>query len=140
MVDVEYDLNRVHLMDSPNPYVRFAGLLPITKLNCPLPVADFTPIIHATRLGRDIGMTSLYLKNETALPTKTTKDRMAPIALAYLHERGVRACAVSSTGNSGTSFAYAVQAFPTCTFFCLRQRTLSREYSMQVTPRLRISE
>ena len=119
--------------------MRFAGLLPITKLNCRLPVADFTPMIHATRLGRDIGMTSLYLKNETALPTKTTKDRMAPIALAYLHERGVRVCTVSSTGNSGVSRTL-YKPFPACTFSCLRQRTLSRESSMQLTPKLQISE
>jgi threonine synthase len=69
-------------------------------------------MVHATRLGRDLGMPSLYLKNETALPTKTTKDRMAAVSLAYLRERGVRAFCASSTGNSGTSFAYGIQAHP----------------------------
>lgn len=111
MVDVEYDLDQVQLADSSNPYTRFAGLLPITKLHASLPAASYTPMVHATRLGRDIGMTSLYLKNETALPTKTTKDRMAAVSLPYLHERGVRVFSASSTGNSGTSFAYGIRAF-----------------------------
>jgi threonine synthase len=112
MVDVEYDLEKVQLVDSPNPYVRFAGLLPITRFFDRLPEATYTPMIHATQLGRELGMTSLYLKNETALPTKTTKDRMAVVSLAYLRERGVQAFCASSTGNSGTAFAYAICAYP----------------------------
>jgi len=112
MVDVEYALEKVGLRDSSNPYIRFAELLPMTWLPDRLPAATYTPMIHATRLGHDIGMSGLYLKNETALPTKTTKDRMAAVALAYLRERGVRAFCASSTGNSGTAFAYGIQAHP----------------------------
>jgi threonine synthase len=112
MVDVEYALEKVHLADSPNPYVRFAGLLPVSRLRERLPAAAYTPMVHASRLGREIGMPSLYLKNDTALPTRTTKDRMAAVSLAYLNERGVRAFSASSTGNSGTAFAYGIQAHP----------------------------
>jgi threonine synthase len=111
MVDVEYPLETVQLADSPDPYVRFAGLLPFTRLQEQLPAATYTPTIHATRLGRDLGMKSLYLKNEGDLPTKSTKDRMASVSLAYLHERGVRSFCASSTGNSATSFAYGIRAY-----------------------------
>jgi threonine synthase len=110
MVDVEYDLDKVQLADSPNPYIRFAGLLPLTAPEGRLPAATYTPLVHATRLGRELGMPALYLKDETVLPTKSTKDRMAAVSLAYLRERGVRAFCASSTGNSGTSFAYGIQA------------------------------
>lgn len=112
MVDVHYVLDEVQLKDSPNPYVRFAGLLPLTTLRDSLPQAEYTPLVPAVRLGRAFGMASLYLKNETALPTKTTKDRMAAVSLPYLRERGVRAFCASSTGNSGTAFAYGIQAYP----------------------------
>jgi threonine synthase len=112
MVEVEYALETVRLVASANPYVRFAGLLPLTSLHDRLPVAAYTPVVHATRLGRELGMPFLYLKNDTALPTKTTKDRMAAVSLAYLNERGVRAFCASSTGNSGTSFAYGIKAHP----------------------------
>ena len=112
MVDVEYALEKVDLADSPNPYIRFAGILPLTWPADQVPEAVYTPVVHATRLGRKLGMTSLYLKNETVLPTKSTKDRMAAVSLPYLHERGVRAFCASSTGNSATSFAYGIRAYP----------------------------
>jgi threonine synthase len=112
MVEVEYELAAVELVDSPNPYVRFAQLLPLAGGHERLPEASYTPLIHATGIGRKIGMEALYLKDETAQPTRTTKDRMAAVALAYLHERGVRMFCASSTGNSSTSLAYRIAAFP----------------------------
>jgi threonine synthase len=113
MTDVEYDLDKVALCDSPNPYVRFADLLPIRTLHDRLPAdTRFTPVIHATRLGAPLGMPSLYLKNETVLPTATTKDRMAAVSLAYLHECGVRTFCTSSSGNSSTAYASAIRSHP----------------------------
>ena len=111
MVDVQYDLSKVRLADSPDPYVRFAELLPFEPAHVRLPAAAYSPLIHAVRLGRKVGMKSLFLKDETTLPTKTTKDRMAAVALGYLHDRGVRAFCASSTGNSSTAFAYRIRAF-----------------------------
>ena len=113
MVEVEYDLQAVSLHDSPNPYLRFSDLLPIKTSHERLPGdARYTPTIHATRLGAYLGMRALYLKNETVLPTRSTKDRMAVVSLAYLRERGVRAFCTSSTGNSSTAYAYAIRSYP----------------------------
>jgi threonine synthase len=112
MVDVEYALKEVDFPHSTNPYVRFAGLLPVGALRGRLPEMSYTPMVHATRLGAELGMQSLYLKNETVLPTGTTKDRMAAVVLAYLFERGVRTFCISSTGNSSTSLAYGIGAHP----------------------------
>jgi threonine synthase len=112
LTDVEYDLTAVELAESPNPYRRFAALLPVRDATLLPGDAEFTPTIHATRLGDAVGMPWLYLKDETNLPTGTTKDRMAAVALAYLAEQGVRAFAMSSTGNSSTAFARAVTRFP----------------------------
>jgi len=110
MIDVEYPLAAIRLEDSPDPYVRFAPLLPLSQGR--LPAASYTPLVHASRLGRRLGLTSLYLKNETVLPTGTTKDRMGAVSVAYLHECGVRDFCASSTGNSSTAFAHAIRAFP----------------------------
>ncbi len=113
MMDVEYDLAKVELHDSANPYVRFADLLPIRHSHDKLPVdARYTPAVHATSLGKSLGMPNLYLKNDTVLPTRSTKDRMAAVSLAFLWESGVRAFCTSSTGNSSTSYAYAIKAYP----------------------------
>jgi threonine synthase len=54
----------------------------------------------------------LFLKDETGLPTRTTKDRMAAIALAYLKECGVRGFTTSSTGNSSSAYASAIARIP----------------------------
>ena len=113
MVEVEYDLKSVRLHDSPNPYVRFAELLPIATLHDRMPAdTRYTPTIHATHLGDYLGMPSLYLKNETVQPTRSTKDRMAAVSLAYLWEQGVRQFCTSSTGNSSTAYAYGIKAHP----------------------------
>lgn len=110
MVDVAYPLERVRLVEDENPYIRFAGLLPVRSKN--LPAQKYSPMIHARCLGAKLGLSALYLKDETVLPTGTTKDRMAAVALPYLHERGVRAFTCSSTGNSSTAFAHRVPAWP----------------------------
>lgn len=113
MIEVEYDRKAVEFRDSPNPYVRFADLLPFRMSPGRLAEdARFTPTIHATRLGARLGMASLYLKDETILPTRSTKDRMAIVSLPYLWERGVRAFCASSTGNSSTAYARAIRSHP----------------------------
>jgi len=117
MIDVAYDLAKADLPRSDNPYVRFADLLPVGALRTSYPAASFTPLVHAERLGKTLGMPALYLKNETVLPTRSTKDRMAAVSLPYLHERGVRAFCASSTGNSSTSFAYAIPNYPDMRLF-----------------------
>ncbi|HEX6701484.1 MAG TPA: pyridoxal-phosphate dependent enzyme [Gaiellaceae bacterium] len=110
--EVEYDLENVRLRESDNPYERYADLLPVGDRALLPEGAAATPTVHAERLGDALGLERLYLKDETVLPTGTTKDRMAAVALAYLYERGVRAFATSSTGNSSTAYAHAISRFP----------------------------
>lgn len=112
MTDVTYRTEDARLYETDNPYHRFADLLPV--LDPALLPADArpTPTVHATALGGRVGLSRLYLKNETVLPTGTTKDRMAAVALAYLVEAGVEAFCTSSTGNSSTAFAHRIGAVP----------------------------
>lgn len=113
MIDVEYELTKVKLHESDNPYVRFLDLLPIQNSSQKLPSdAKYTPVIHAKSLGKLLGLKSLYLKDETVLPTNSTKDRMASVSLGFLWDRGVRAFCTSSTGNSSSAYAFAIQAYP----------------------------
>lgn len=113
MIDVRYPLERVRLADSENPYHRFAELLPLSTTRDRVPQgARYTPTVHAQRLGRLLGMSSLYLKDDTELPTRSTKDRMAVVAIGFLWERGVREFCTSSTGNSSTAYAQAITAYP----------------------------
>jgi threonine synthase len=113
MVDIEYDLDRATFYDSENPLERYFDLLPLEN-SASLPPVDMqsTPCIHATNLGDYLGMPSLYLKNETVLPTGTTKDRMAAVVIPFLQECGIREFCTSSTGNSSTALAYLISRYP----------------------------
>lgn len=111
MTDVGYELGSVKLRDSTNPYVRFIDLLPVADPAL-LPAASFTPTVHARKLGRELGLPWLYLKDETRHPTATTKDRMAAVALPYLYECGVTRFTTSSTGNSSSAYAHAIARIP----------------------------
>ena len=114
MIDVEYDLAKVAFNNSENPLERFFDLLPIEDINFLLPqTMSYTPCIHAKKLGALLEMPWLYLKDETVLPTGTTKDRMAAVSLAFLAECGVSAFCTSSTGNSSSAYARAIPRYPT---------------------------
>ncbi len=112
MTDVSYDLDAVVLRDSPNPYERFVDLLPVRDPRLLPRNARFTPLVHSRELGAQLGLPHVYLKDETGLPTGTTKDRMAAIALPYLYECGVRGFTTSSTGNSSSAYARAIGQIP----------------------------
>jgi threonine synthase len=113
MVDVDYSLEGVHLCDNANPLLRFFDLLPLRHESSVCWLGDGnTPTVHARELGRLLGLDRLFLKDETRNPTRTTKDRMASVALSFLRDVGVKEFACSSTGNSSTSYATAVEKFP----------------------------
>lgn len=111
LIDAYYPLQRVKLRESANPYLRFFDLLPVRDAAL-LPDGVSTPTIHARNLGKRLGLERLFLKNETANPTGTTKDRMAAVALPFLYEAGVRHFCTSSTGNSSTAYAQAIHHIP----------------------------
>jgi len=118
MIDVAYDLEVARLVDSPNSLERYFDLLPLTTTDHLLPFEiEATPCVHAVRLGEELGLERLSLKDESVLPTGTTKDRMAAVALPYLIEKGVRKFCMSSTGNSSTSFAHMIGLAPECLLY-----------------------
>jgi threonine synthase len=85
---------------------RYAAFLPLTETTPPLSLGEgFTPLIHARRLGRALGCPELYLKVEGANPTGSFKDRGMVVAVARALERGARAIACASTGNTAASAA-----------------------------------
>lgn len=111
MTECFHDLSQARLRDSDNPFERYYDLIPVKDKDL-LPTAQMTPCVHAIRLGEQLGLERLYLKNETENPTGTTKYRMAAVSLPYLYEAGVRHFCTSSTGNSSTAYAIAITAIP----------------------------
>src|SRR4051794_27347254 len=63
---------------------RYADFLPLqhgTGAGYPLPVG-FSPLIRADRLAKRLGLREVWVKNETANPTHSFKDRVVSIAVA----------------------------------------------------------
>lgn len=118
MIDVEYDLKAARLRDAPSPYLRYFDLLPTENPENLLPVQQApTPIRHATKLGKELGLERLYIKDETVLPTRSTKDRMAIAVLSFFKEIGIRQFTAASTGNSSVSLATYIRHLPGSTLY-----------------------
>lgn len=112
--EVHHDLSTAHIGSRDlHPLLRYADLLPLEDpAHLVLDGTGDTPLVHARALGRDVGLSNLYLKYEGANPSRSTKDRIASVSLAFLRERGVTAAVISSTGNSSTSYGLMAPNYP----------------------------
>src|ERR1700750_452553 len=84
---------------------RYADFLPLEgPARSALP-AGWTPLVKADRLAARLGLGELYIKNETANPTHSFKDRVVSVALARAKELGFDTLACASTGNLANAVA-----------------------------------
>lgn len=65
----------------------------------------FTPLIKADRLGHELGLNELYIKNDCLNPTYSFKDRPVSVAVTKAKEFGFDTIACASTGNLAASVA-----------------------------------
>jgi threonine synthase len=113
-VDYDYELAKARVAERPiaerelNIW-RFEELLPIVDAKAKDRVGRYsgrTPLIHADRLGAELGLRKLYLKDDsTQRPSLSYKDRVVSMAVARLLELGKEEIGCVSTGNVGTAVA-----------------------------------
>jgi threonine synthase len=88
---------------------RYEELLPIGDLFASERVGVFsglTPLIRADRLGAELGLGNLYIKDDsTNRPSLSYKDRVVSMAVARALELGCTEIGCVSTGNVGTATA-----------------------------------
>jgi threonine synthase len=71
----------------------------------------WTPLLHAQRLGQQMGFRELYIKDESQNPTQSFKARGMAAAVSMAKELGAKKLAVPSAGNAaGALAAYAARA------------------------------
>ncbi|TKV61387.1 threonine synthase [Nakamurella flava] len=93
----------------PDNIWRWASLLPV-----PAGIADTpninpgqTKLVRADNLARELGMKTLWVKDDSGNPTHSFKDRVVAVALAAARELGFTVLACPSTGNLANAVAAA---------------------------------
>src|SRR5918992_328139 len=95
---------------------RYRDLLAEPDERFPLTLGEGgTPLLHARRLGEELGLERLFLKFEGTNPTGSFKDRGMVLAVNRAVAGGARAVVCASTGNtSASAAAYAAAAGLPC--------------------------
>lgn len=112
-------VSRASIASGPPSLWRYADLLPVSPSAARVDLgAGFTPLIRAERLGAELGIDELYLKNDTANPTHSFKDRVVSVALTVARDMGFDTVACASTGNLANAVAaHAAHAGMGCFVF-----------------------
>jgi threonine synthase len=91
---------------------RYREVLPVEDEKNRLTLGEgWTPLVHAQRLGAQLDMPRLYIKDESLNPTQSFKARGMAVAISMAKELGAKKLAVPSAGNAaGALAAYAAKA------------------------------
>ena len=121
-LDVHYNfpsLTKNTFVNREQTYWRYFELLPITdKSNIVSINAGMTPLVKAEKLGKEIGLNNLYIKNDSVNPTFSFKDRPAGVAVSKAKEFGLASVGCASTGNlAAATAAHAAKADLPCYIF-----------------------
>lgn len=102
---------------------RYANLLPIAnrELAPPLQVG-WTPLYHAQRLGAQMGLTQLYVKDDGRNPSASFKDRASAVGIVKAREFGKDIITAASTGNAASSLACLAASVGLTTYIFVPER------------------
>jgi threonine synthase len=91
---------------------RFRELLPLPQDVDPISLGEGgTPLLRADRFGGQLGLSDLWIKDESVNPTQSFKARGMSVAVSMAKYLGATKLAVPSAGNAGSALAaYAARA------------------------------
>lgn len=116
---VVYDWERIgatwsrdSLRDGARSMWRYAPALPLAPGDEPVSLGEgWTPLFPAPRLGADLGLTRLFVKDEALNPTNSFKARGMSAAVTRAKALGASTLSVPSAGNAACAMAaYAAKA------------------------------
>jgi threonine synthase len=123
---VRYHLDRIRAAVTPAEIARrppslwrYRELLPLPSEVEPVTLGEgMTPVLHCPRLGTQLGLSHLYVKDESQLPTGSFKSRGMAAAVSMAKWLGVKRVALPTAGNAGgAAAAYAARAGIECFVF-----------------------
>jgi threonine synthase len=91
---------------------RYRELMPLVADETPVTLGEgWTPLLHARRLGALLGLSQLYVKDESLNPTNSFKARGLSAAVTRAFHLGVTSLSIPTAGNAGNAMAaYAASA------------------------------
>ncbi len=112
---------------------RYRELLPLqADANLVSLGEGYTPLLHAKKLGAELGLRQLWIKDEGQNPTGSFKDRGLSLAISRAKELAVKKAAIPSAGNAGGSFAaYAARAGIEAHVFMPRDTPLANQIEVE---------
>ncbi len=103
---ISRSISRDVILSRPQSMWRYRELLPIDGAPTVGLQVGYTPLVKADRLASRLGVSELYIKNDTVnYPTLSFKDRVVSVALSRACELGFKVVACASTGNLANSVA-----------------------------------
>jgi threonine synthase len=102
----------VHLKGRENTLWRYHELLPVQHPEHVVSLGEgMTPLIPMFKIGQQMDIAQLYMKDEGSLPTGTFKARGAAVGVSKAKELGVQELAMPTNGNAGAAWSlYAARA------------------------------
>ncbi len=85
--------------------LRYQPLMSINPTNKETLLVGNTPLYKSTTLAKKMGLSSLYIKDDSLNPTASLKDRASLVACLKAIEAGQDTICCSSTGNAASSLA-----------------------------------
>jgi threonine synthase len=85
---------------------RYLDILPVTSIkNVPPVQVGWTPLYRAEKLGAEVGVSNLYVKDDGRNPSASFKDRASAVVVARALEIKEKVICCASTGNAASSLA-----------------------------------
>lgn len=111
-LEVAYDhtsVTREQIEAGPKNIWRYQPLLPVPEDVASFPNTEpgFTRLINAGNLAGELGLKTLWVKDDSGNPTHSFKDRVVAVALSAARELGLQVFACPSTGNLANAVAAA---------------------------------
>ena len=123
---VRYDLDAIRsavtpadIAKRPPSLWRYRELLPLPLDVEPVTLGEgMTPLLPCPRLGKQLGLNRLLIKDESQLPTGSFKSRGMTAAISMAKWLGIKRVALPTAGNAGgAAAAYAARAGIECFVF-----------------------
>jgi threonine synthase len=110
---VRYDLKRIAkfltrqaLYARRSDLWRYREMLPVRREDNIVSLGEgWTPLLHAKNLGASLGVSQLFVKDESLNPTQSFKARGMSVAVSMAKELGAKKLAAPSAGNAAAALA-----------------------------------